>query len=377
VTRSGNASTLAIPNANIDQVGGPGIDRDGDGDQDPAFGDATGQRFQTELAAASWNAMMAFVSLSGIPDAFDNATGAPGPDGLPDRPPLASEFDTWNFSVYSGQARPLGLAPGEPGYDPDEMGPMRLNGCSFVKPQLCSNIQAIYAVTSQQRNTLKAGGNRDFGRRDWVWQGGGDLVLRYERRNVLGFALDFAEDVTKSNWGAEFTWIEGLKFTDNDRLDGIGESDTFNLTVSADRPTFVNFLNPNRTLFFNSQWFFQYINGYRQSYTVDGPFNVLFTFTVQTGYSQDRLLPSVTWVYDVRSVSGGILPQVSYRFTENFSATVGLNTFWGRWQERQMPIAPVSLDNRVGSGAYSSFQENGLSVVRDRDEVFLRIRYTF
>jgi hypothetical protein len=31
----------------------------------------------------------------------------------------------------------------------------------------------------------------------------------------------------------------------------------------------------------------------------------------------------------------------------------------------------------VGRGAYKSFVENGLSAVRERDEIFMRIRYTF
>ena len=32
---------------------------------------------------------------------------------------------------------------------------------------------------------------------------------------------------------------------------------------------------------------------------------------------------------------------------------------------------PPALGNRVGRGAYKDFVENGLAVVRDRDEVFL------
>jgi hypothetical protein len=31
----------------------------------------------------------------------------------------------------------------------------------------------------------------------------------------------------------------------------------------------------------------------------------------------------------------------------------------------------------VGKGAYSSHVDRGLSLIRERDEVFLRVRYTF
>ena len=114
------------------------------------------------------------------------------------------------------------------------------------------------------------------------------------------------------------------------QVPGLGrtaEVDRYNLTISVDRPTFINFLNQNRTFFFNTQWFFQWINGYERGFYGNGPFNMLATFTVTTGYFQDRLLPGVTFVYDFGSVSGGILPELTYRFTENFSATVGMGQY--------------------------------------------------
>jgi hypothetical protein len=43
-----------------------------------------------------------------------------------------------------------------------------------------------------------------------------------------------------------------------------------------------------------------------------------------------------------------------------------------------MPIAPLgTIGSQVGEHSYSTAVENGLSVVRERDEVFLRLRYTF
>jgi hypothetical protein len=147
--------------------------------------------------------------------------------------------------------------------------------------------------------------------------------------------------------------------------------------ISADRPTFVNFLNANRTLFFNTQWFIQYVDGFRHGFTSNGPWNVLATLTVNTGYFQDRLLPSVTFVYDFQSNSGAVLPQVAYRFTSNFSATFGLSFFYGRFEPKTAALNPIASLNRTGRHANTDFVENGLSVIRDRDEAFLLVRYTF
>jgi hypothetical protein len=210
-----------------------------------------------------------------------------------------------------------------------------------------------------------------------VWHGGTSNRLKWDKRNVLGFSADFAEDVTKTNWSVETTWIHDLSVADNDTLDGITEIDQYNLTVSVDRPTFINFLNQGRTFFVNSQWFFQYIDGFEQSQPSNGPFNVLFTLTITTGYYQDRLTPTLTTIYDFMSESGGVLPSIEYRFNESFSVQFGMALFYGKWQSTRMPLSPVSLSDHAGSGAYRQFDERGLALVRDRDEVFLRLRKTF
>ena len=111
--------------------------------------------------------------------------------------------------------------------------------------------------------------------------------------------LDFGEDTTKSNWGVEFTWVAKQNFFNNNEFsDGITQSDVLNLTVSVDRPTFINFLNANRTFFINSQWFFQYITNYKDGFAGNGPLNVLFTVAIFTGYFQDRLNPQFVTVYN-------------------------------------------------------------------------------
>jgi hypothetical protein len=202
-------------------------------------------------------------------------------------------------------------------------------------------------------------------------------VLRYEKRNVLGFSMDFAEDTTGTNWSFEATRVDGIPINDHDSEIGVRKIDQYNLTISVDRPTWIHYLNESRTFFFNSQWFFQYVNGYRRSMTSNGPYNVLMTLTAETGYFQDRLRPRMTTVYDFESNSGAGLPSLEYRYTANFKVTFGVALFWGRWQTKKAPLAPIALHNQVGRGAYESAAENALAIVRDRDEVFLRITYTF
>ncbi|HME71160.1 MAG TPA: DUF1302 family protein [Myxococcota bacterium] len=250
--------------------------------------------------------------------------------------------------------------------------------CGWIRPELCTAVGQFMTVTGVQRNDVQAGGNGRFGRRDFVWDSAGEVNLQYQRRNVLGFSMDFAEDVTKSNWGIEFGWEQHLPFLDNNQVNNLSKSDDLELSISVDRPTFINFLNQNRTFFFNAQFFISYLTSYHTSFQIPGPFGVLGTFTISTGYFQDRLLPSLTFVYDVFSNSGAALPELQYRFTENFSLAIGIEQFLGRFRGQTMPLNPIAtVSQQTGSEAYKTFYEPGLSVIRDRDEAYFRLRYSF
>ncbi len=250
--------------------------------------------------------------------------------------------------------------------------------CTFVTPQHCSLVQALYSVAGQKRNIMRAGGNGTFGRRTMQWQSGSEVYLSYEKRNVLGFSMDFAEDFTKSNWSTEFTFIKGIPTADANSYELNTRTDTYNLTVSVDRPTFVNFLNSNRTIFINSQWFFQYRSNYNSGMGPNGPWNTLATLSAFTGYFQDRLNPAITGVYDFRSRSGAALPSINYRFSEAFSITVGASIFFGRQQLQPMQVNPIGpAIERGGVTPYQDGFFGGLSLIKDRDEVYMTLRYTF
>jgi hypothetical protein len=317
------------------------------------------------MAVFSWNFLMFLVISScdvnggddlNDPDCFD-------PRKVTVRNP--------NFPAPPGQ-------PPEQEFVPETVNAWSPNRCSLAAPQYCRNVKGFLSVAGVQRNQVRAGGTSQFGRLDFACHSGGELLLKYARRNVFGVSADFAEDVTKTNWGMEFTWFSDVPFVNNDSFYNVSDSQILNLTVSVDRPTFINFLNANRTFFINSQWFFQYLTNYDDGFTGNGPFSVLFTVAVFTGYFQDRLNPQWVFVYDFISRSGGLLPTLGYRFTENFSVTIGFNYFFGRGQYKDMPVrgfAPASL--RAGGHIYDDGVENGLSLIRNRDEVFFRLRYTF
>jgi hypothetical protein len=251
-------------------------------------------------------------------------------------------------------------------------------GCDVNEPFTCQFVRGVFGIAGARRPDVRAGGNGTFGRRDFIWAGGSELQFRYEKRNVLGLATDFAHDGTGTNWSFEGTWINGQALPIANEQRGWGKRDTYNLTVSVDRPTFINFLNQNRTFFFNAQVFMRYIDGYEGGgeFGVHGPFSALSTFSAFTGYFQDRLLPALTWVHDYASVSGGVVAQITYRFSQDFSTTIGMASFYGDPDERALAQSPAVLTNQ-GGDYKADLRYDGLSAIAERDEVFLSIRYTF
>jgi hypothetical protein len=306
----------------------------------------TGGQFVSEMAALSWNFQMVILVLG--------ALASPDP-----RNPQADEFDA-EF--------PFG------GRTADNL------ECSLAKPYLCDSVRGFSRFSGNQHNSVRAGGNGRYGRRDFLWHGGTPIVLKYQKNNVLGLAMDFAEDRTATNWGVEFSWVNDRLVQDNGEFDGLSEVDEFNLTISVDRPTFITFLNGNRSFLINSQLFVGYASGHNRHFVGNGAWNAFGTLTVLTGYLQDRLNAAFTFVYDWQSSSGGMLPTVSYRFSDRFSASLGGIFLFGRYERKSMAINPTALGNEVSRGpfrAYRQTTEQFISAARDLDQFTLRIRYTF
>ena len=94
---------------------------------------------------------------------------------------------------------------------------------------------------------------------------------------------------------------------------------------------------------------------------------VLGTVTALTGYFQNRLNAQATVVYDFRSISGGVLPQVNYRFNQDFTVTVGAAIWFGRDQMFNDLINPIGPSVNPN---YETASAQFISHIRDRDERF-------
>ena len=176
-TRYENGRTYVLPGCR--GPGDPGYNPRVDGTTTGLIHPFTGQQFKNELAALSWNVLMGIVGFSLPPDRR--------------RTPRDPRSRT--------STRPTRSSRG---------------GCSFRRARPGARRGGGHRPLGPAAQQHPRRRQRQFGRRDFVHHSGGMGVLQVDKSNVLGFSMDFAEDVTKSNWGIEFTWVEGLHVGDND-----------------------------------------------------------------------------------------------------------------------------------------------------------------
>ncbi len=110
--------------------------------------------------------------------------------------------------------------------------------------------------------------------------------------------------------------------------------------------------------------------------TSDGPFDTQIIMFFFTGYFQDRLGPRLVAVYNPPTSTAAVLTQLSYRFNERFSGILGYNTFFGHVNQAEQRFFPVG-PGRTNHPDTTSETLRGVAPARNRDEIFLRIRYTF
>jgi hypothetical protein len=249
-------------------------------------------------------------------------------------------------------------------------------------PIFCRGLTGLLNITGRTLPITRAGGDGRFGRRDFLWHGGKQVAVDYQKFNVMGFSLDFAEDVTKTSWGIEFSASSNRLIANSNEYSGYSTANDMTMSISVDRPTFFNFLNPNRSFFVNFQFFINYLDDYEggdddrdgnYAYS-DGPVTGLVTLTVFTGYFQDRLNPRFTLVYHPTSGTGGVISGLNYRFTESFSTGFGFNHFMGHGPQAQGARFPIALFTHPDT---TSEKVSGLSPVRNRDEISWTVRYSF
>jgi len=142
--------------------------------------------------------------------------------------------------------------------------------------------------------------------------------------------------------------INGVTGLDNTVASGpIVTRRTAKALLGIDRPTFVPFLNPNRTISFGFQAFViqiledgSKVGKYDDGLTLNGgqvtKTTTMFSFSANTGYMQDRINPSLLYIVDVGRGVHYVQLGTEFRLTDHLLWYVGANFYGGTQTSEQL-----------------------------------------
>jgi hypothetical protein len=227
-----------------------------------------------------------------------------------------------------------------------------------------------------------------------------DMV--YPRVNLIGGSLDFQIQPLSAAVRMEAAVTSGEEFANTKRAALYSENKVFRYVVGVDRPTFIPFINPNRTTLISAQLFYQHIFNHESEQGAYGTVgmpdwedNVLGTLLIRASYLGDRLNPQVIMARDFAARAWVASPQVEWLQTDDLKFTIGANVK-GRSDENRWkfddcrscnPYPPFTQYAAQGSAPGSAglggleplgrFRAGPIGAAWKENEVFFTMRYKF
>lgn len=166
--------------------------------------------------------------------------------------------------------------------------------------------------------------------------------VAFPRVDLIGGSADFYSEALKSAFRIELAYTTGEEFANtlDERL--FSESDVVRWVIGMDRPTFIPWLNENRTFLISAQLFGQHLLDHEEASVnslgiptgtkvgmPDWEDNYIFTLLVQGNYMNDRLTPEIITAWDVRARSGAVAPSLTWKPSNKWVLKAGFNIKFG------------------------------------------------
>ena len=228
--------------------------------------------------------------------------------------------------------------------------------------------------------------------------------LHYPRVNLIGGSLDFQWKSLGAAVRIETALTDGEEFANTLRPELYSESDVLRSVIGIDRPTFVPFISPDRTMLISFQLFHQRILDHELEETRYGEAgmavwedNFNATLLLQANYLNGRLLPRIVFAHDFEAEATAIGPAVEYLVNNNLQIAFGANFKLAETHLYQFddcrtcnPYPPFSAEpvghpvNQAGPSLgmpsyepLGRFRAGPIGAAAYEDEAFVRVRMTF
>lgn len=235
-----------------------------------------------------------------------------------------------------------------------------------------------------------------------------DMV--FPRTSVLGGSMDFNVEALNTTVRLEGALSHGEEFVDTMESALYSKHKVWRSVVGLDRPTQIDWINPERTTLVSAQFFWQHIVGFQETSisnptslnnglpgavkegTVGWKDNHLVTLLISAQYMQDRLNPQFIFARDIQARANVIAPSVTFLYTDKLKFKVGANY---KWQTGNMDrysfgdgrgltgtLSPVGSGNPVDTGvggleALGRFKAGLIGTAVREDEIFFNMQYQF
>lgn len=166
--------------------------------------------------------------------------------------------------------------------------------------------------------------------------------VAFPRVDLVGGSADFYVESIKSAFRIELAYTSGEEFANTMEERLFSESDVVRWVIGMDRPTFIPFLNKNRSILVSAQLFGQHLLDHEEASVnsagiptsrkigmPDWENNYIFTLLLQANYMNDRITPQIITAWDFGARSGAVAPTVTWKPDNNWVVTAGFNIKWG------------------------------------------------
>lgn len=217
---------------------------------------------------------------------------------------------------------------------------------------------------------------------------GGQTSIIYDQAHTLGLSFDYFEQYTGTVWRVESSWTLDELVNNTQSADWVSHSNVMRWSIGIDRPTFLKWLNKDRTFFLSMQifdtWYLEHQGDKNTGMFVD-EHNFITTFFFIGNYMRDRLKPTgfVVWEEASNSWVSGL--NLEWLMDNHWSIKGGLHTIWGGTNDTTHDTGPftnfITSDTTFRQDPFVTsvlgVGRQGIGAVRDYDEIFFELKYQF
>lgn len=169
--------------------------------------------------------------------------------------------------------------------------------------------------------------------------------MEFPRINMIGASMDMQSEALGAAFRLEGALTQGEEFANTARAELYSKNNVFRGVIGVDRPTFIPFINPNRTTLISAQLFYQHIFNHELHDGVGGstPYkvgipdwenSVIGTLLIKSFMSGDRVSPQLILARDFQAHAWAMAPQMEWNLADNLKVTFGANIKGRSGQDR-------------------------------------------